>query len=67
MAASLKSLEMLPMELQEMILEEFSTFTDCEYIEIDGTIYSVHKKVSKLIDALVSGRNKKDEEPKYKG
>ena len=53
MATSLKSLELLPFELQDMILSEISSCTGEENIEIDGKLYSVHKKGSVLLDSLI--------------
>jgi len=55
MAHSLKFLELLPLELQEKVLEELSIHNKAqlEEIEIDGKIYKAEQEVLELIDGLV--------------
>ena len=55
MAKSLKFLELLPLELQEKVLEELSIHNKAqlEEIEIDGKIYKAEQEVLELIDGLV--------------
>ena len=55
MAQSLKFLELLPLELQEKVLEELSmnNKAQLEEIEIDGKIYKAEQEVLELIDGLV--------------
>ena len=62
MAKSLKFLELLPLELQEKVLEELSVNNkkDFESIEIDGEIYEAEKEVLELIDGLVVQLEKLD-------
>ena len=67
MAVSIKSLELLPAELQECILEEMSMHSNTELIEIDGETYNVHKEVIHLIDSLILRLERmKSEVSKYK-
>tara|TARA_R110002020_G_scaffold439831_1_gene650377 strand:+ start:68 stop:292 length:225 start_codon:yes stop_codon:yes gene_type:complete len=62
MAKSLKFLELLPLELQEKVLEELSVNNkkDFESIEIDGEVYEAEKEVLELIDGLVVQLEKLD-------
>ena len=55
MAHSLKFLELLPLELQEKVLEELSMNKkkNFESIEIDGETYEAEVEVLELIDGLV--------------
>ena len=55
MAHSLKFLELLPLELQEKVLEELSIHNKAqlEEIEIDGKMYKAEQEVLELIDGLV--------------
>jgi hypothetical protein len=55
MAQSLKFLELLPLELQEKVLEELSMNKkkNFESIEIDGETYEAEVEVLELIDGLV--------------
>ena len=55
MAKSLKFLELLPLELQEKVLEELSInkSKNLESIEIDGKMYKAEKEVLNLIDGLI--------------
>tara|TARA_R100000008_G_scaffold47919_1_gene28437 strand:- start:5834 stop:6049 length:216 start_codon:yes stop_codon:yes gene_type:complete len=56
MAESLKTLESLPLKLQEKLLKELSVLEVnivLEEIEIDGKMYRAEKEVLKLIDGLV--------------
>ena len=55
MAQSLKFLELLPLELQEKVLEELSMNKkkNFESIEIDGERYEAEVEVLELIDGLV--------------
>jgi hypothetical protein len=55
MARSLKFLELLPIELQEKVLEELSVDggNSLGEIEIDGKMYKAEEEVLKLIDGLI--------------
>ena len=55
MARSLKFLELLPVELQEKILEELSVdgSSSLSEIEIDGKMYKAEEEVLSLIDGLI--------------
>ena len=55
MARSLKFLELLPVELQEKVLEELSVdgSSSLSEIEIDGKMYKAEKEVLSLIDGLI--------------
>lgn len=67
MAVSIKSLELLPVELQECILSEMAVYSNTEIIEIDGETYNVHREVMNLIDSLIFRLEKmKHEISKYK-
>lgn len=55
MARSLKFLELLPVELQEKVLEELSVdgSSSLGEIEIDGKMYKAEEEVLSLIDGLI--------------
>jgi|TARA_R110002020_G_scaffold116879_1_gene267554 hypothetical protein len=55
MARSLKFLELLPVELQEKVLEELSVdgSSSLSEIEIDGKMYKAEEEVLSLIDGLI--------------
>ena len=51
MANLIKEISLLPVDEQELVLENLSN--SMIPLEIDGNIYMVHKEVSKLIDNLI--------------
>jgi hypothetical protein len=56
MARSLKFLELLPLEMQEKVLQELSIESInmvLNEVEIDGKMYKAEKEVIDLIDGLV--------------